>query len=63
MLDDNIDTEALQAQIDLSLSFTEDLVSSWIKPSTKVAQKLRSDIDAELKEYMRRPPRYEIHLV
>ncbi|KAJ7904715.1 hypothetical protein B0H14DRAFT_2664088 [Mycena olivaceomarginata] len=40
-MEEDIDTEALQAQIDLSLSYAQNLVSSW----------------AELKEYMRRPPR------
>lgn len=51
------DTEALQAQIDLSLSFAQDLVSSWVKPSVKLALSRGNDTEQELEEYMRRPPR------
>lgn len=54
--EDEIDTEALQAQIDLSMSFAQNLVTSWVKPSRKLPSRSR-DIEVELKEYMRRPPR------
>jgi hypothetical protein len=52
--EDEIDTEALQAQIDLSMSFAQNLVSSWIKPSRKLSSRSR-DVEGELKEHMRRP--------
>ncbi|KIY49397.1 hypothetical protein FISHEDRAFT_58296 [Fistulina hepatica ATCC 64428] len=56
--DNDIDTDALQAQIDLSMALASDLVSSWIKPTSKLVQKSRtSTTDVDLKEYMRRPPR------
>lgn len=54
--EDKIDTEVLQAQIDLSMSFAQNLVSSWVKPSPKLPNRSRN-LEAELKEYMRRPPR------
>ncbi|RDB22530.1 hypothetical protein Hypma_009990 [Hypsizygus marmoreus] len=54
--EDDIDLEALQAQIDLSMSFAQNMVSSWVKPSRKLPKGSR-DTEAELKEYMRRPPR------
>jgi hypothetical protein len=56
MDEDEIDTEVLQAQIDLSMSFAQNLVSSWIKPSRKLSSRSR-DVEGELKEYMRRPSR------
>jgi hypothetical protein len=56
--DDDIDTETLQAQINMSMSFAEDLVSSWIKPAHK-ANLSKSTVDAQklLDEQLRRPPR------
>ncbi|KAG2156239.1 hypothetical protein DEU56DRAFT_906404 [Suillus clintonianus] len=56
--DDDIDTETLQAQINMSMSFAEDLVSSWIKPAHK-ANLGKSAVDAQklLDEQLRRPPR------
>jgi len=56
MDEDEIDTETLQAQIDLSMSFAQNLVSSWIKSPHKLSNRNR-DVETELKEYMRRPPR------
>ncbi|KAK7060465.1 hypothetical protein VNI00_001230 [Paramarasmius palmivorus] len=57
--EDEVDTETLQAQIDLSMSFMHGLVSSWIKPGSK--QPARSDrnskLEDELRESMKRPPR------
>ncbi|KAJ3935025.1 MAG: hypothetical protein NXY57DRAFT_991527 [Lentinula lateritia] len=57
MVEDDIEPEALQAQIDLSMSVTNDLVSSWMKPSNKPKTLYNQTLEAELKEYMRRPPR------
>ncbi|KAG1783109.1 hypothetical protein EV702DRAFT_1060274 [Suillus placidus] len=56
--DDDIDTETLQAQINMSMSFAEDLVSSWIQPAHK-ANSSKSAVDAQklLDEQLRRPPR------
>ncbi|KAL0565200.1 hypothetical protein V5O48_016827 [Marasmius crinis-equi] len=55
--EETIDTEALQAQIDLSMSFMHGLVSSWIKPSAKIARTSDKTVEDELKESLRRPPR------
>lgn len=55
--EDSIDTAALQAQIDMSMAFAENLVSSWVKPSRKLPARSSRDMEAELQEYMRRPPR------
>ncbi|KAJ7129467.1 hypothetical protein C8R44DRAFT_776867 [Mycena epipterygia] len=57
MADEDIDNETLQAQIDLSLSFAQNLVSSWVKPTRKPTKNSSLALEAELKEYMRRPPR------
>jgi len=56
--DDDIDTETLQAQLNMSMSFAEDLVSSWIKPAHK-AKLSKSTVDAQklLDEQLRRPAR------
>lgn len=55
--EDAVDTQALQAQIDLSMSFAQNLVSSWMKPHKLSTNSQKKDIENELKEYMRRPPR------
>ncbi|PPR04064.1 hypothetical protein CVT24_010639 [Panaeolus cyanescens] len=55
--DREIDTEALQAQIDLSMSFAQDMVSSWVKPHKLPKSSRRNDLELELKEYMKKPPR------
>ena len=55
--EDNIDTEALQAQIDLSMSFTQTLVSSWLKPQKASTFSRKRNFEAELRDYMHRPPR------
>ncbi|GBE80018.1 hypothetical protein SCP_0212200 [Sparassis crispa] len=58
--EDDVDAETLQAQVDMSMAFTENLVASWMKssegklPSSKWR---RQDEEKELEEYMRRPPR------
>lgn len=56
MPDTETNIEALQAQIDLSMAFANDLVSSWMK-GTDVSSSSARNVEAELKEYMRRPPR------
>lgn len=55
--EDSIDMATLQAQIDISMAFAENLVSSWLKPSRKLPTRSSRDMEAELQEYMRRPPR------
>ncbi|TFK43703.1 hypothetical protein BDQ12DRAFT_709417 [Crucibulum laeve] len=55
--EDAIDTEALQAQIDMSMSFAQNLVSSWIKPNKLPKKSVKKDVEGELKELMRRPAR------
>ncbi|PFH51366.1 hypothetical protein AMATHDRAFT_59070 [Amanita thiersii Skay4041] len=55
--DDNIDLETLQSQIDMSMSFANNLVSSWITPNKVAASSRGHDLEKEIKEYMRRPPR------
>ncbi|ESK94442.1 hypothetical protein Moror_8100 [Moniliophthora roreri MCA 2997] len=58
--DEEIDTEALQAQIDLSMSFMHGLVSSWIKSGSKqqpTRDNRNSRLENELKESVKRPPR------
>ncbi|KAG6869347.1 hypothetical protein C0993_000100 [Termitomyces sp. T159_Od127] len=55
--EDSVNLEALQAQIDMSMAFAENMVSSWVKPSRKLSSRSDRDFEAELKEYMRRPPR------
>lgn len=53
----SLDPEALQAQIDLSMSFAQDLVSSWLDPSKFSKSSRKQDLEKELTDYMRRPPR------
>ena len=55
---DEIDLETLQARIDLSMSFTHDLVSSWVKPTPNSNKSSSSkNMEKILQEEMRRPPR------
>ncbi|KAJ7044539.1 hypothetical protein C8F04DRAFT_1068686 [Mycena alexandri] len=56
-MEEDIDNETLQAQIDLSLSFAQNLVSSWVKPAKNPTKNSSRALEAELKEIMRRPPR------
>lgn len=55
--EDSIDPEALQAQIDLSMSFAQNLVSSWIRPQQLPPSSRRKDLEKEITEYIKRPPR------
>ncbi|KLO18066.1 hypothetical protein SCHPADRAFT_886516 [Schizopora paradoxa] len=54
-----VDLEALQAQIDLSMSLTDQLVSSWLPKSVsnKTHDSKAKSVDAELQDVLRRPPR------
>ncbi|KAF7985233.1 hypothetical protein HWV62_7882 [Athelia sp. TMB] len=54
---DDIDAESLQAQIDMSMSLVQNLVSSWMKPSKKPMKASNMETEKELEELMRRPPR------
>jgi len=53
--EDDVDAESLQAQVDMTMSFAHNLVTSWIKPCY-LAQ-LRSNATSILEEELRRPPR------
>lgn len=57
--DDDIDVESLQAQIDMSMAFTQNLVSSWVKSSLgkMPTGKVHNDQEKDLEEYMRMPSR------
>jgi len=55
--EDDVDTEALQAQIDLSMAFAQSLVDSWMEPHKLPPTSRRQDLEQELAEYMKRPPR------
>ncbi len=58
MDEDGVDVETLQAQIDMSMAFTHNLVSGWMKTSKAKLPSSRTHDGFELEEYMRRPPRY-----
>ena len=58
MDEDAIDVETLQAQIDLSMSFANNLVSSWVEPHRIPRNPLKKDLEKELSEYMHRPARH-----
>ncbi|TDL29869.1 hypothetical protein BD410DRAFT_834107 [Rickenella mellea] len=53
--DASFNPDELQAQIDLSMALTQELVTSWV-PSLN-SFKSKSDTDKDLEEYLRRPPR------
>ena len=59
MDEDDIDVETLQAQIDLSMSFAKNLVSSWIEPHRIPRNPRKKDLEKEISEYMQRPARYD----
>lgn len=57
--EDEIDLEALQAQIDLSLAHTKNLVSSWLQPTLGTHPvSSRHKEDKEIQDLLRRPSRY-----
>ena len=61
----DIDTETLQAQIDLSMAYAQNLVASWLPSSslTHSSSSLRAaEAEAELQTLFRRPPRYVLLL-
>ncbi len=60
-----VDLEALQAQIDLSMALTDQLVSSWLPKSAtgKTNEKNGKTFDAELQDVLRRPARYVEYLM
>lgn len=56
--EDVVDLQDLQAQIDLSMSFAQNLVTSWVEPTRFSRSGRQADLETEIKEYMRRPARY-----
>ncbi|OSC99007.1 hypothetical protein PYCCODRAFT_1461052 [Trametes coccinea BRFM310] len=55
---DGPDLETLQAQIDMSMAFTNNIVSSWMKSSkAKLPSSSSRNDDIVLEEYMRKPAR------
>ncbi|XP_006460324.1 hypothetical protein AGABI2DRAFT_117282 [Agaricus bisporus var. bisporus H97] len=55
--EDVVDLQDLQAQIDLSMSFAQNLVTSWVEPTRFSRSGRQADLETEIKEYMRRPAR------
>lgn len=55
--EDAITAESLQAQIDMSMSFAQSLVTSWVKPSSKASSSRSRVLESELLETARRRPR------
>ncbi|KAF9453047.1 hypothetical protein P691DRAFT_720537 [Macrolepiota fuliginosa MF-IS2] len=55
--EDAIDLQDIQAQINLSMSFAQNLVTSWVKPTHFKQTNRQRHLENELKEYMRRPTR------
>jgi hypothetical protein len=55
--EDAVDLQDLQAQFDLSMSFAQNLVMSWVKPAHYSQTTRRKDLEDDIKEYMRRPAR------
>ncbi|KAL5527805.1 hypothetical protein ACEPAG_6606 [Sanghuangporus baumii] len=56
----DIDLDALQAQINMAMAEEEALVSSWVKPSKSPSKKTKrtfEEMETELQDYMRRPAR------
>ncbi|KAH9850008.1 hypothetical protein C2E23DRAFT_334248 [Lenzites betulinus] len=52
------DLETLRAQIDMSMAFTHNIVSSWMKSSkAKLPSSSARNDDRDLEEYMRKPAR------
>ena len=55
----DIDTETLQAQIDLSMAYAQNLVTSWLPTSGPMSRSSSraAEAEAELQAVLRRPPR------
>ena len=55
----DIDTETLQAQIDLSMAYAQNLIASWLPTSGPMTQSSSraAETEAELQALLRRPPR------
>ena len=55
----DIDTETLQAQIDLSMAYAQNLIASWLPTSGSMSQSSSrtAEAEAELQAILRRPPR------
>lgn len=53
--EEEIDNETLQAKVDSSLAYVNDLVSSWMKPPKTPST--HKDVEKEIEELMRRPAR------
>lgn len=56
----DIDTETLQAQIDLSMAYAQNLVASWLPGSGSLTQQSSSravEAEVELQALLRRPSR------
>jgi hypothetical protein len=62
--DEDVDAATLQAQIDLSMAYVHDMVSAWVKPSsTNSVQKSSRNIEKEIQDSLRRPPRFIFHFL
>ncbi|KAH9014323.1 hypothetical protein EDB84DRAFT_1529900 [Lactarius hengduanensis] len=62
----DIDTETLQAQIDLAMAQAQNLVASWLPASSGSLTQSSShaaEAEAELQALLRRPPRYVFPLL
>ncbi|RXW17864.1 hypothetical protein EST38_g8004 [Candolleomyces aberdarensis] len=55
--EDGITIESLQAQIDMSMSFAQSLVTSWVNPTSKAGSSRSRVLESELLETVRRRPR------
>ncbi|KAI0306831.1 hypothetical protein B0F90DRAFT_1914976 [Multifurca ochricompacta] len=55
----DIDTETLQAQIDLSMAYAQNLITSWLPTSSSLTQSSSraAEAETELQALLRRPPR------
>ncbi|KAJ3524214.1 hypothetical protein NMY22_g11098 [Coprinellus aureogranulatus] len=54
---DDVSLENLQAQIDMSMSFAQSLVSTWVKPRQSGRSKRKLELENDLLEATRRRPR------
>ena len=62
----DIDTETLQAQIDLAMAQAQNLIASWLPGSSGALTQSSSraaGAEAELQALLRRPPRYVFPLL